>query len=218
MKVTKSATPTSQIFTPVTGTPAQSYPTAQWTMTAHNDATAKASALRMTDPATCSQTALAGVSPMSPRPSPTRSTRRRTTSRTAALRRPSIASTRPRSRLPRAFLPRSTRVGLHGMAPALLRRHVHDDLAHHRSGERVHRRTALRRRGRQRHVPRRERGEHGHDRPEQRLHGHDRQPTATHAAIQRRCAGAAGRKDGRRLEPRVRPVVRPGAGADHEDG
>jgi hypothetical protein len=29
-------------------------------MTAHNDATAKASALRMTDPATCSQTALAG--------------------------------------------------------------------------------------------------------------------------------------------------------------
>lgn len=60
VKVTKSATPTSQIFTPVTGTPAQSYPTAQWTMTAHNDATAKASALRMTDPATCSQTALAG--------------------------------------------------------------------------------------------------------------------------------------------------------------
>lgn len=60
VKVAKSATPTTQIFTPVAGTPAQSYPTAKWTMTAHNDATAKASALRMTDPATCSQTALAG--------------------------------------------------------------------------------------------------------------------------------------------------------------
>ena len=60
VKVTKSATPTTQIFTPVAGTSAQNYPTAQWTMTAHNDATAKASALRMTDPATCSQTALAG--------------------------------------------------------------------------------------------------------------------------------------------------------------
>ena len=60
VKVTKSATPTTQIFTPVTGTPAQNSPTAQWTMTAHNDATAKASALRITDPATCTQTALAG--------------------------------------------------------------------------------------------------------------------------------------------------------------
>ena len=60
VKVTKSASPTSAIFTPVEGTPAQDYPTSQWTMTARNDSTAKASAIRLTDPATCSQTALGG--------------------------------------------------------------------------------------------------------------------------------------------------------------
>lgn len=56
--VTKTATPTSQIFTPVVGTSPSTYPTAQWTMSAHNTSTAKASALRITDPATCAQTSL----------------------------------------------------------------------------------------------------------------------------------------------------------------
>jgi hypothetical protein len=187
VKVTKSATPTRQIFTPVVGTPAQSYPTAQWTMTAHNDATAKASALRMTDPATCSQTALAGcqsdVSAAFADPFDTS----KNYLTDAALRRPSIARRdEDHDRLEHPGPDRRRRARRYGFCTT--RGHVHDDLAHHRSGERVHRRPARRRRGRQRHVPRRERGEHGHDRPEQRLHDHDRQPTATHAAIQRRCA------------------------------
>ncbi len=56
--VSKSVTPASQIFTPVVGTPAESYPTAEWKMTGRNTSTAKASAVRLTDPATCDQTSL----------------------------------------------------------------------------------------------------------------------------------------------------------------
>lgn len=54
----KSATPTTQIYTPVVGTPAGSYPTAQWTLSGNNSSTARASAVRLTDPATCAQTTL----------------------------------------------------------------------------------------------------------------------------------------------------------------
>lgn len=57
--VTKSATPTTQIFTPPVGTPATGYPTATWSIAGHNASTAKASAVRLTDPATCGQTSLA---------------------------------------------------------------------------------------------------------------------------------------------------------------
>lgn len=60
VKATKSATPTTQIFTPVVGTPPGEYPTAQWQLVGTNASTAKASAVRLTDPATCTQTSLGG--------------------------------------------------------------------------------------------------------------------------------------------------------------
>ncbi|HYP73416.1 MAG TPA: hypothetical protein VEP72_04950, partial [Microbacterium sp.] len=59
VEVAKSATPTTPIFTPPLGTPATDYPTAQWSIAGHNASTAKASAVRLTDPATCGQTSLA---------------------------------------------------------------------------------------------------------------------------------------------------------------
>ena len=59
VSATKTVTPTSNIYTPPVGTPAAQYPTATWTMTGKNGSVAKASYVRLTDPATCSDTTLA---------------------------------------------------------------------------------------------------------------------------------------------------------------
>lgn len=58
--VEKSVTAPNPIFVPQAdpGTPASAYPTASWTMTAHNTSTARASYVRVTDPATCTDTSL----------------------------------------------------------------------------------------------------------------------------------------------------------------
>ncbi len=58
--VTKSATPTTEIFTPPVGTDPASYPTARWTITGNNASTARAGYVRLTDPATCTDTTLGG--------------------------------------------------------------------------------------------------------------------------------------------------------------
>ena len=59
VSATKTVTPTSGIYTPPVGTPPGGYPTAAWTMTGKNGSVAKASYVRLTDPATCTDTALA---------------------------------------------------------------------------------------------------------------------------------------------------------------
>ncbi|MFT3872589.1 MAG: DUF5979 domain-containing protein [Nocardioides sp.] len=58
--VDKSVTAADPIFVPMPdpGTSAADYPTASWQMVAHNTSTARASYVRVTDPATCSDTAL----------------------------------------------------------------------------------------------------------------------------------------------------------------
>lgn len=56
--VTKGVTPTEEIFTPVVGTPAEDYPTATWTVTGHNASASRATYVRITDPATCTDTTL----------------------------------------------------------------------------------------------------------------------------------------------------------------
>lgn len=58
VQVSKTVTPTTQLFTPPVGTPSASYPTATWTMTAKNASTAKTTYVRLTDPATCGDTTL----------------------------------------------------------------------------------------------------------------------------------------------------------------
>ncbi|WP_343993249.1 DUF5979 domain-containing protein [Nocardioides dubius] len=58
VSVTKSVTPTTELFTPPSGSPASAYPSATWTMTAKNASTARATYVRLTDPATCTDTAL----------------------------------------------------------------------------------------------------------------------------------------------------------------
>ena len=59
VSVTKTVTPTSNIYTPPVGTPAAQYPTATWTITGKNGSVAKASYVRLTDPATCTDVTLA---------------------------------------------------------------------------------------------------------------------------------------------------------------
>lgn len=51
--ITKTVTPVGPLFTPVVGTPAANYPTATWTIQGENASTARASYVRITDPATC---------------------------------------------------------------------------------------------------------------------------------------------------------------------
>jgi large repetitive protein len=60
VSATKTVTPTSDLYTPPVGTPPGDYPTATWTITGRNGSVAKASYVRLTDPATCTDTALAG--------------------------------------------------------------------------------------------------------------------------------------------------------------
>lgn len=57
-KVEKTAAPTVDVFTPPVGTPAADYPTETWSIVGHNNSTAKASYVRLTDPATCTDTSL----------------------------------------------------------------------------------------------------------------------------------------------------------------
>ena len=59
VSVTKTVTPTSNIYTPPVGTPVAQYPTATWTITGKNGSVAKASYVRLTDPATCTDVTLA---------------------------------------------------------------------------------------------------------------------------------------------------------------
>ncbi|TYL49851.1 hypothetical protein FXB39_11185 [Nocardioides sp. BGMRC 2183] len=59
VEVTKSVTPTRDVHTPPAGSPAAAYPTATWTIVASNSSTAPASYVRVTDPATCTDTDLA---------------------------------------------------------------------------------------------------------------------------------------------------------------
>lgn len=54
--VQKSVTPTSEMFVPPVGSPVEAYPTATWSVTAHNASSARASFVRVTDPATCPAT------------------------------------------------------------------------------------------------------------------------------------------------------------------
>ncbi|MFN8190521.1 MAG: DUF5979 domain-containing protein [Nocardioidaceae bacterium] len=60
--VDKTVSAPNPIYVPQAdpGTPAGDYPTATWTVTAHNASVARASYLRVTDPATCTDVALAG--------------------------------------------------------------------------------------------------------------------------------------------------------------
>ncbi|TDE98814.1 DUF11 domain-containing protein [Occultella glacieicola] len=53
VEVTKSADPTTDLYIPVAGTPAQNYPTTTFTMTANSDSVARASYVRVTDPPAC---------------------------------------------------------------------------------------------------------------------------------------------------------------------
>ncbi|MDQ6523703.1 DUF5979 domain-containing protein [Nocardioides sp. LHD-245] len=57
--VTKAVTPTAQVHVPPVGTPAGSYPTATWVLKGNNGSTARASYVRLTDPATCTDTTVA---------------------------------------------------------------------------------------------------------------------------------------------------------------
>ncbi|WGY00992.1 DUF5979 domain-containing protein [Nocardioides sp. QY071] len=56
--VAKAVTPTTQIHVPPVGTAPGDYPTATWTLTGHNGSTARASYVRLTDPAACTDTTL----------------------------------------------------------------------------------------------------------------------------------------------------------------
>jgi hypothetical protein len=56
--VTKAVTPTSPIHVPPVGTAPAAYPTATWTITGSNGSTARASYVRLTDPALCTDTTL----------------------------------------------------------------------------------------------------------------------------------------------------------------
>ena len=60
VSATKTVAPTSNIYTPPVGTDPAQYPTATWTITGKNGSVAKASYVRLTDPATCTDIALAG--------------------------------------------------------------------------------------------------------------------------------------------------------------
>lgn len=55
--VNKAVEADDPIFVPVAGTPADGYPTASWTITGQNDSVARASYVRITDPAPCEDTA-----------------------------------------------------------------------------------------------------------------------------------------------------------------
>ncbi|WP_141014695.1 DUF5979 domain-containing protein [Nocardioides sambongensis] len=67
VEVEKSVNPTSDVHTPPAGSPADAYPSATWRIVASNTSTAPASYVRVTDPATCSDTDLLGCqSPPSP--------------------------------------------------------------------------------------------------------------------------------------------------------
>ncbi|WP_344112788.1 DUF5979 domain-containing protein [Nocardioides humi] len=57
--VTKTVAPTDPVHVPPVGTSAGDYPTATWTMVGHNGSTARASYVRLTDPAACTDTTLA---------------------------------------------------------------------------------------------------------------------------------------------------------------
>ncbi|WP_436700183.1 DUF5979 domain-containing protein [Nocardioides sp. BYT-33-1] len=57
--VTKAVTPTAPVHVPPVGTPAQDYPTATWVLKGNNGSTARASYVRLTDPATCTDTTVA---------------------------------------------------------------------------------------------------------------------------------------------------------------
>ncbi|WP_235736716.1 DUF5979 domain-containing protein [Nocardioides alcanivorans] len=59
VEVSKSVDPTSDIFTPPVGTPAADYPTATWSITGNNASVGRASYVRLTDPAVCTDTTLA---------------------------------------------------------------------------------------------------------------------------------------------------------------
>ncbi|MBM7516218.1 DUF5979 domain-containing protein [Nocardioides nitrophenolicus] len=56
--VAKTVTPTAEIHVPPVGTAPGAYPTATWTLTGHNASTARASYVRLTDPAACTDTTL----------------------------------------------------------------------------------------------------------------------------------------------------------------
>lgn len=56
--VDKTVTPTQDVYTPPTGTPADEYPTVTWSITGNNASTARASYVRLTDPATCTDTTI----------------------------------------------------------------------------------------------------------------------------------------------------------------
>ncbi|MCG8153151.1 hypothetical protein GUY44_21905 [Pimelobacter simplex] len=58
--VAKSVAPTDPVFVPPVGTDAGDYPTATWTLVGHNGSTARASYVRLTDPAACTDTTLTG--------------------------------------------------------------------------------------------------------------------------------------------------------------
>lgn len=58
-KVAKTVTPTTEVFTPPVGTAAADYPNATWSIVGHNNSTAKASYVRLTDPANCTDILLA---------------------------------------------------------------------------------------------------------------------------------------------------------------
>lgn len=55
---TKSVLPTDPVHVPPVGTDAASYPTATWTLSGRNGSTARASYVRLTDPAACTDTTL----------------------------------------------------------------------------------------------------------------------------------------------------------------
>lgn len=56
--VSKDVDPASDVFTPPVGTPTADYPTASWSIVGRNASTARASYVRLTDPATCTDTTL----------------------------------------------------------------------------------------------------------------------------------------------------------------
>ncbi|TIC85049.1 hypothetical protein E8D34_13305 [Nocardioides sp. GY 10113] len=60
VEVEKSVDPTEDVYTPPAGTDPADYPYVDWSVVAHNASVAKASYVRVTDPATCTDTTLAG--------------------------------------------------------------------------------------------------------------------------------------------------------------
>ncbi|MCR1786570.1 hypothetical protein KVF89_28810 [Nocardioides carbamazepini] len=59
VEVAKTVSPAGPVHVPPVGTAAGDYPTATWTISGHNGSTARASYVRLTDPATCTDTTLA---------------------------------------------------------------------------------------------------------------------------------------------------------------